>query len=193
MFVTFHYFICMHAEDPIWSGIRNGNMTAFTNLYKAYYQFLFSYGFKVSGNKEMTKDWVHELFLELWNRHEQLPLVEHVGFYLKTYLKRKIMRELPKEQIAAARAIEASEGFFIGHSYEDLLVQLQTSREVKQQVEKAMTQLTPRQLEVIRMKFFEEMSYEQIAASTNAVPRTVYNQVYESLKALRRHLAKISL
>ena len=183
----------MHAEDPIWSGIRNGNMTAFTNLYKAYYQFLFSYGFKVSGDKEMTKDWIHEIFLELWNRHEQLPAVGHVGFYLKTYLKRKILRELPREQLAAARAMEAGENFSIGHSYEELLVQLQTSREVRQQVEKAMTQLSPRQLEVIRMRFFEEMSYEQIADATQAAPRTIYNQVYESLKTLRRHLSKISL
>lgn len=183
----------MYAEDPLWSDIRNGNVTAFTNLYKAYYQFLFSYGFKVSGNKDMTKDWIHEIFLELWNRHEQLPAVEHVGFYLKTWLKRKIMRGLPREQMAAIRAMEASDNLYSGHSYEELLVQLQTSREVKQQVEKAMTQLSPRQLEVIRMKFFEEMSYEQIAAATHAAPRTVYNQVYESLKALRRHLAKISL
>lgn len=183
----------MYAEDPLWSGIRNGNMTAFTNMYKAYYQFLFSYGFKVSGNKEQTKDWIHEIFLELWNRHEQLPAVEHVGFYLKTYLKRKIMREMPRGQVAAVKAMEAGDHFLAGHSYEELLVQLQTSLEVKEQVEKAMTQLSPRQLEVIRMKFFEEMSYEQIAAATQAAPRTIYNQVYESLKTLRRHLSKISL
>lgn len=168
-------------------------MTAFTNMYKSYYQYLFSYGFKICGNKEMTKDWMHEVFLELWARHEQLPAVEHIGFYLRTYLKRKIMRELPKEQIAAAKALEANESFSSCHSYEDLLVQLQTSHEVKEKVEKAMSQLSRRQVEIIRMKFFDDMSYEQIAATTTASPRTIYNQVYESLKVLRRHLSRISL
>jgi len=162
-------------------------------MYKAYYQFLFSYGFKACANREMTKDWIHEIFLELWNRHEQLPVVEHVGFYLRTWLKRKILRDLPKEQAAAAKAMEAGQSFSAGHSYEDLLVQLQTSRGVKQQVEKAMEQLSSRQLEVVRMRFFDEMSYEQIANATRVSPRTVYNQAYESLTTLRRHLAKISL
>ncbi|MBS1564603.1 MAG: sigma-70 family RNA polymerase sigma factor, partial [Bacteroidetes bacterium] len=159
---------------------------------KSYYQFLFSYGFKITGDKEMTKDWIHEMFLELWNRHRQLPAVEHVGFYLKTYLKRKILRELPREQVAAARAADAGE-HFVGQSYEELLVQLQNSRGVRQQVEKAMMQLSSHQLEMLRMRFFDEMSYEQIGDVTNTTPRTVYNHVYESLKTLRRHLAKISL
>ena len=183
----------MNLEDPIWSGIRNGDKVAFTDMYKAYYQFLFSYGFKVCGNKDMTKDWIHEIFLELWNRHEQLPRVEHIGFYLRTYLKRKLMRELPKEHLAAARARESGDGPAVEYAYEDLLVQLQTSDEVKEQVEKAMTLLSRRQLEIIRMKFFQEMSYEQIAITTAVSPRTVYNQVYESLKVLRRQLARISL
>ena len=166
-------------------------MTAFTNMYKAYYQFLFAYAFKIGGNKEMAKDWLHEVFFELWNRREQLPAVEHIGAYLKTYLKRKILHELPKQQ--AARTIDTGEGLSSEHAYEDLLVQLQTSREVKNQVEKAMAQLSPRQLQVIRMKFFEDLNYEQIAANTAAAPRTIYNQVYESIQILRRHLAEISL
>ncbi len=99
---------------------------------------------------------------------------------------------MPKEQ-TAAKALEANEAFSSGHSYEDLLIQLQTTAEVKDKVEKAMSQLSRRQMEIIRMKFYEDMSYEQIAATGTASPRTIYNQVYESLKVLRRHLAQISL
>jgi len=160
-------------------------------MYKAYYQFLFVYAFKMGGIKELAKEWLHEIFFELWNRREQLPAVEHIGAYLETYLRRKILRELPKEQ--AARVLGTGEGLCSEHAYEDLLVQLQTSREVKKRVEKAMTQLSPRQLQVIRMKFFEDLDYEQIAANTATAPRTIYNQVYESIQILRRHLAEISL
>jgi DNA-directed RNA polymerase specialized sigma24 family protein len=38
------------------------------------------------------------------------------------------------------------------------------------------------------MKFFEDKSYEEIAAITSTAPRTIYNQVYEALKTLRKHL-----
>ncbi|OIR03433.1 ECF RNA polymerase sigma factor SigK [mine drainage metagenome] len=157
-------------------------------MYKAYYQFLFVYGFRISADKELTKDCVHESFLEIWNNRNSLPEVQHVGAYLKTIVRRKILKEIPKTVKQYAGDINDEKERTAESSYEDLLILIQSNQEMKLKVQKALLQLSPKQLEVIKMKFFEGKSYSEIAKKNASTARTVYNQIYEALKILRKHL-----
>lgn len=172
-------------EDLLWERLRNNEKNAFTEMYKAYYQFLFSIGFRLCGDMDLTKDCIHDMFLELWNNRDRLPPVEHVGFYLKTYLSRKISSKIPKLKSTLIAEQEHPEN---QHSYEDLLIALQSEAEMKDKVKRAFLKLTRSQLEVIRMKFFQDKSYQEIAKHKSTTARTIYNQVYQSLKILREHL-----
>src|SRR5688572_11397802 len=132
----------MIRDDENWEAVKNGDRTAFTEMYKAYYQFLFVTGFRQCSNKELAKDCIHEMFLEIWKKRMHLPNVQHVGFYLKTYLVRKILKELSREQqycIAASKEEEGISG--VEHSYEELMIQMQSKDEMKQRVQKAIHQL----------------------------------------------------
>ncbi|MDE3142658.1 MAG: sigma-70 family RNA polymerase sigma factor [Bacteroidota bacterium] len=157
-------------------------------MYKAYYQFLFAYGFRISADKELTKDCIHESFLEIWNNRGNLPEVQHVGAYLKTIVRRKILKEIPKTIKQYAVDVNDEKARTIESSYEDLLILLQSNQEMKLKVQKALLHLSPKQLEVIKMKFFEGRSYAEIAEKNLSTARTVYNQIYESLKILRKYL-----
>lgn len=178
----------MIAEDHRWKALRGGETEAFTELYKAYYQFLFSLGYRACGNKDLAKDCIHELFLEIWNGHGNLPEVHHVGYYLKTILQRKLAREFQKKTCASfdEHSEKAIKDFEL--SYEDLLIQLQSKEEMQEKVRKAILQLSPKQLDIIRMKFFEDRTYDEIAAITAVSSRTIYNQVYKALHTLRNCL-----
>jgi len=70
-------------------------------------------------------------------------------------------------------------------SYETLLVAFQLSEEKKENLREALKKLTKKQLEIIRLKFFENLSYAEIAARTSLKQRTVYNLIYEALRQLR--------
>lgn len=179
----------MVKETLLWKALRTGNLDAFTDVYKAYYQFLFSYAIRLCGNKDLSKDCIHELFLELWRDRTRLPEVQHIGAYLRTILQRKLTREIRKNSSAFPGSdYEEREGDAFQCSYEDLMVQLQSKEEMKEKVRRALIRLSPRQLEIIRMKFFEDKTYDEIAAATSVAPRTIYNQVYTALKTLRDHL-----
>lgn len=175
-------------EDQLWKAIRNDNKDAFTEMYKTYYQFLFSYGLRISGHKDLTKDTMHELFLEIWKKRKELPEVQHLGYYLKTILKRKINKEIPKEQARRLDYGEESHLNRVEYSYEELLIQSQSKEEMQAKVRTAILSLSKKQMEVIRMKFFDNKSYDEIATLTATTPRTIYNQVYESLRILRKCL-----
>jgi RNA polymerase sigma-70 factor (ECF subfamily) len=105
--------------------------------------------------------------------------------YLFTWLRRKITREMSHlakesafdEHTEGAASVEAS--------YEELLIAFQQSDEKREQLRAALSKLTRRQLEIIKLKFFENLSYRAIADRKSLTPRTVYNSIYESIRLLR--------
>jgi RNA polymerase sigma factor (sigma-70 family) len=174
--------------------MTRGDKDAFLILYQSHYQALFCYGFSLSADRELTKDCIQELFLEIWNSRPSLNKeVKNVRSYLFTWLRRKISRELArlsKEKIAD----ELAEDYpFLQLSYEELLIAFQQSEEKKDQLRAALKKLTKKQLEIIRLKFFENLSYRTIAAQTSLTPRTVYNLVYEAIRHLREAMKLIVL
>jgi RNA polymerase sigma factor (sigma-70 family) len=175
-----------------WGRMTGGDKDAFLTVYQSHYQALFCYGFSLSADRELTKDCIQELFLEIWKTRSSLNKeVKNVRSYLFTWLRRKISREctrLAKEKIAD----EGSEEFpFPQSSYEELLIAFQQSEEKKEQLRAALKKLTVRQLEIIRLKFFENLSYRNIAAQTSLTPRTVYNLIYEAIRQLRESMKLI--
>ncbi|HSZ34031.1 MAG TPA: sigma-70 family RNA polymerase sigma factor [Puia sp.] len=172
-----------------WALMAGGSKDAFLTLYQSNYQALFSYGFSLSADRELTKDCIQELFLEIWNTRPSLNKeVENVRSYLFTWLRRKISRELSR--LAKEKLSDELTGEFpvIEFSYEFLLIAFQQSEEKKEQLKHALKKLSKKQLEIIQLKFFQNLSYSAIAAQTSLTPRTVYNLVYEALCHLRKSM-----
>jgi RNA polymerase sigma-70 factor (ECF subfamily) len=69
--------------------------------------------------------------------------------------------------------------------YEDLLIAFQQSEEKKIELKAALKKLTKKQLEIIKLRFFDNLSYAEIALQTSLSQRTVYNLVYEAIRHLR--------
>ena len=173
-----------------WKCMKEGNKTAFLSIYQENYKTLFSYGFSLSCDKELTKDCLQEMFLELWKSRSTLNTdVHNVHAYLCTWLRRKISRSqsrLIKEK--------AGEKFFSDFkhnqlSYEALLIAFQETEEKKQKLTRALNNLTTKQLEIIRLKFFENLSYAEIASKTTLTTRTIYNTIYIAMQQLREDIS----
>ncbi len=175
----------------LWGELRSGKSSALSELYKRYYQSLFAYGYYLSRNKQLTKDTLHEIFLTLWQRKEELPEVNNVQAYLQTSLRRQLLRQLKNTRIKETG--ESEDCIQIESSYEDLLITLEEDAENRQKIIQALEQLTPSQKEIIRMRYFENKSYKQIAEITSTKNRTIYNQAYDALCTLRKCLKLIFL
>jgi RNA polymerase sigma-70 factor (ECF subfamily) len=169
--------------------MTEGDKESFLVIYHSYYQALFCYGFSLSVDRALTKDCIQELFVELWNTRSSLNKeVKNVRSYLFTWLRRKISRELSRlgKETAISETIEAPS--LIQSSYEDLLIAFQQTEEKKEQLRAALKRLSKRQLEIIKLKFYENLSYRAIATQESLTPRTVYNTIYESIRLLRESM-----
>ena len=172
--------------DPaLWQRIREDDESALEALYKRHYQILYRYGLKLAKEKEIAQDCVQELFFQLWNRRDKLKEVQSVRFYLMKWLKREIVRTLNDKHSGNHLVTLDDETEYVGLAVEDLFEKKEVSSHNAIQVRKALESLTPREREVIYMRFFLELTYEEICSAMNLSYQVVMNYVHRALKSLR--------
>ncbi len=177
------------AHHLLWERIRAGDKDAFFDLYKELYYALVNFGIRVCANADTASEATDLVFITIWEKHETLCRVDNVEAYLRTFLKRKLLRMLErKRKINDALFNAGAAGEWMEMSYEEFIVKVQTDELVRYQLKQALEKLTFKQKQLIHLKFFEGMSYEQIALQSNQSIKTAYNTIYDALKILRKAL-----
>lgn len=172
-----------------WEAMRLGDKEAFLDLYKSLYRSLGGFGLRVHTDPDVVTDSLNQVFLDIWEKHEFLPRVENVEAYLRTTLKHKILKNIARQQkLDNAIAMIGLDDELLDMPYEELVVKIESDELVKRQLNHALQKLTPQQRKLIQLRFYEGLSYENVAENSGLTVRTAYNTIYEALKFLRKHL-----
>ncbi|MFD1143583.1 RNA polymerase sigma factor [Larkinella insperata] len=180
----------MTDEDKLlWATFRKGDRDAFEGLLRAYYKSLLDYGFHFIKDRDILKDLVHDLFLNLWERRTFLnPDVTHLKPYLFKSLKHQIVNYLQKNTNHASLPEIWQEKEPICDNYiESSLIEQETLLANESRLQLALSQLSKRQREILHLKYFESLSHEQIADVMAISPQAVRNLLSQSLKSIREH------
>ena len=78
-------------EILLWDGLRAGKEKDLHSLYILYYNDLLRYGLYLSGDLELSKEYINLLFLSFWTNRLKLPEVKNPKAYLITSYKNKII------------------------------------------------------------------------------------------------------
>jgi RNA polymerase sigma factor (sigma-70 family) len=174
------------SHNEIWDRLRNGDRDALLSIYNNFYLGLVNYGLRISGDRFLTTGCITQVLLRLWDKHQSLPPVQNLRVYLSTCLRNEIFAELRSENTRLTRC-RAVQRFFDESepSYEECLIESQTNRALKEKLRKALYNLTAREKELIRLKFFEDLDYDEISAQCGITKRTAYNIIHTALKNLK--------
>ena len=176
-------------DRTYWEQMRLGDKQALFELYNSMYFHLIRFGLKINADDELVKDCVNQVFLNLWDKRSRLTAVENVKSYLMTSLKRCMLDQLSyldKMSVAVSKmGIEEDQNEL---SYEEIIIRLQDNDELRDKLRLAIEKLTPRQMELIQLRFFDGLSYEEIADKTSQTVKTAYNTIYDAIKTLRKLL-----
>ena len=71
------------------------------------------------------------------------------------------------------------------HSYEDYIICFEENEALKKALYESIQLLPGRQKELLMLRFYDNMSYEEIAEKNSLSIRTVYNKIHLALKKLR--------
>lgn len=171
-------------DGVLWQRFRSGDSDAFDQLVQLHYQPLFRYGIRLDADDEYVKDCIQDVFVELWQRRQTVRETEFVKFYLLKSLRRRIFRGRAKWG-TNWESLQENYQFEVEFSIENQLVTTETSRDQARQLEALLNQLSRRQKEVIFLKFYQNLTHEQIAEVMGVNRQSVYNVLHEALHKLR--------
>lgn len=160
----------------------------FENIYRENYQRLFSFGYQLCADKEMTKDALQEVFLIMWERRGTIGGIEHLPAYLRKITHRQVVKRI-KEARSTVHNHDGIEPEQSVASYEELVIGLEMESDQRNRLKEALAMLSTTEKEMLRLKYLQSMNYDQIAAQTGKSKQTIYNQVFKAIGKLKNILA----
>lgn len=168
-----------------WKEFKNGSNSAFNNIYYKYVDILFRYGSKIISDKEMVKDGIQQLFLELYSSREKLSNPESIEFYLLKALKRILIHQLKKDQRTRNLNSYDFYSFTIDFDFEYEFGDKEKQQSKEKLLKEALNTLTSEKKELIFLKFYSGLNNKQIGSMLGLKTDTVQKQIYRILKKLQ--------
>lgn len=173
----------------LWRSFIDGNDDSFYRLYDQFADILYHYGLHLSRDKELIKDCIHDLFLDLYKYRNKLSNTDNIRFYLARSLRRKIHK-------AQIRVIPLLYHSNLGPSndyqelaYEDKVITHEIEEETNRLLTKALKTLTAHQREGLNLKFEHNLTYPEIAEILGISIESARTTIYRALKTLRNSIA----
>ena len=155
-------------------------------VYKTMFQSLFAYGMQICGDRDLVKDSIQELFSGLWKKRKTFAGIKSLKPYLFKSLKRKIRRELKK-----GKRMRVVSSFAFEASHEVRLIKDQQQIEDQYRLNQALSSLTDRQREAIYLKFYSNLSFEEVAQVLKISTKGAYKLISRALSALKKAMSSI--
>lgn len=154
---------------------------------------MFSYGLKVCGNNPETEDAIHDMFVDVWKYRAGLSDTTSISFYLFRALRRKLY----KNQKASDKVLHLdlsvnTHAEEIEPSAEVKTVTKESGEINKTKLKAGIDQLPDRQREAIYLRYYGELSFDEISQMLDINPQSVRNLITRGLTQLRK-LVIISL
>ena len=163
--------------------LRNGSYQAFTQIYEAYADRLYSFVLKQLKNRSLTQDIVQDTFLRLWDNRSQLNSFGNLQAFIFTIAKHQV-NELQFEdfmEYCENQATDVSPEDIL--LYDEFLQQLQQSKKV----------LSQREHEIYELSREKHIPIKQIAEQLDLSEQTVKNYLTSALKILRSEMMKYNI
>lgn len=173
-----------------WEAMRAGDEQSFAWLYDRYFKLLYNYGKKIGTTDAALEDGIHDLFVDLWRFRSSLSSTTSVRFYLYRSLRRRLMRnDSHSDFFTADGAIIEDALKAATPSSEQELIDEENNNQRIYRLKKLLSDLSPRQYEALVLRYYDEMSFDEIAAILNVNEQSARNLVQRGLLQLR-HYAK---
>lgn len=175
-------------DYALWQLFKSGDKESFQSIYFSHYNSLYEYGIRIENDKESVKDSIHDLFIKIWNNRSSLGNIGNIRSYLLVSLRGILYNK--RESTSRVKLVEIDEElpFEMVFSVESAFISKEMRTEQTQKLIDALNQLTPRQKEVIYLRYFEELDYEEIASIMTINVKATYKLVGRALDRLRNVL-----
>ncbi len=168
--------------------LKEGDESAFSELYKRFFKPLYIHAFKRLGNDEEAIDIVQDLFEFLWSKRKELE-ISNFSAYLYAAIRNRIFTFKIRSDRKNIYLDSLKEFILKGEFVTDDHVR---ERELAALIEKEINALPAQMKKVFVMSRSEGLSHRDIADQLGTSEHTIRTQVKKSLRILRSRIGIIA-
>lgn len=161
------------------------DMDLIQSLYDQYANDLLLYGLKMGFHKDVLEDAIHDIFYRMCRSPHRLKKIEKLKLYLFSALKNQLVNI---QKASSKKSTTEIQEFNFSVKIDSLYILIEEEERIriKKKIDTLLEVLSVKQREVIYLRFFQEMSYEEIGIMLNMTPASVKNVVYKAVNKIRK-------
>jgi len=171
--------------DNVWNSFRNGNWISYGQLYGDHYRALNNYGYKFTKDVSLIEDAIHDLFVKLWTNRSTLG---NTPPSVRNYLY-KALRNILFRKVKAQSRFSSLESDDYDYTFEvscdNLLIEDEEEKLLRNTIKDILEKLPARQKEIVYLRFYEGLSYEEVAEVMAIDIHSVYKLWYKAMDGLK--------
>ena len=153
----------------------------FEQVYRQYYAPMYRLAKTMLYDPQESKDVVSDIFAQLL-RERVTPQAGKTEGYLMTAVRNRCRDALSHKSVR-----ERVERLFLLEARQSSSVTMDDDDRLERLMQFIETELPPLSQQIFRLRFFSEMSYEEVAQATGVSKVTVYNHLSQSLQRIKEH------
>ena len=165
---------------------QTGDMDAFEALFRQHERLVFSNAYLITGSKEEAEDVLQEVFFSVWkSRHTFNPEKGKLTTWLHRITVNQCMRRQRKKQpaVRSLDSLEPRERQRL-EGREEVLVNYQKYDRLLE----AMNSLDSKHRSVLVLRYFNDLSYDEVAQALSIPLGTVKSRINQALRSLREQV-----
>ena len=161
------------------------------NLYKNYYDMAYRRAYYILQNKALAEDAVHEAFIIVYYKIDQLKDAGRIVPWLMTIVKNCAIAQLKTRD----KYLPINDfSFFQGKTYIRDLYDVIEKKEIRKEIINIINkELDEYYKQVIILRYYYNLSYEDIACLLNIKIGTVKSRIYRAKQIIAQSLEKLQL
>lgn len=170
-------------DAQLWNLFKYGDEEAFAAVFRKYYSGLYNYGCRITTDTNMVEDCIQELFLDIWRTQGKADILSLRAYIFRAF-KFKLMKQLAKSSKTTSLP-EAHQEQAFELSHDILMISKEQDADKARLLINAVNNLSPRQKEIIYLKFYLNLSYEEVSDVMEINYQAARNLIYKAIKELK--------
>ncbi|SJZ66188.1 RNA polymerase sigma-70 factor, ECF subfamily [Chitinophaga eiseniae] len=172
------------------SKIREGDATAFQELFYAYKDALFGYACKLCRSTEMAEEAVQEVFMKVWINRQQLDPTLSIRAYLHTAVRHCVFNILKKAALDEnlRQSVFRHQPVSVNTTEEAV-----NAADLQRAKSRVLDMLPPQRKLIFCLSRVEGLSHEEIALRLGISRNTVKDQIVKASRFLRQQLEYLAI
>lgn len=172
-------------ECALLTGVAEGKIHDFDQLFHQYHDRLFRFVWRVTGSTDLVEEVTNDTMLAVWKQAAQFQFRSKVSTWIFGIAYRTALRALRKNKRHVQHRLEQDLDLLEAENHGD-------QTELRDLVEIALRRLSPEQRAIVELTYFMGCSYEEIAATLSCPVGTVKSRMFNVRKKLRPLLEQLT-